>query len=335
VRTNIAADDRARTRPVIESAIQDPERAGSTFLICTLNRPDYLRDALLTLLDQTVLPDEIVIVDGSERPTGEGLRAMVERAGVRLQYITTVPGRTRQLNLGTRAATGDPVFIMDDDVRLEGSFHEAMLRVFEAGGPELGGVQGTMIDDTFRSLPARAFRTIFLLSRHTKNGAGRLLPSGYYTTPVRPSEVREAQGLRLGGVGFRRRVFDEFSFDESLEGYALKEDIDFSYRVSRRYKLVVSPHARFRHLRAPAARLGVRAKSRMHVVNNYRVFRKNLDGTRAQKLAFLWAMLGRSLYELARTVVRCEPGYIQGYIEGLREILRRRRRDRIRRRARA
>ena len=30
---------------------------------------------------------------------------------------------------------------------------------------------------------------------------------------------------------FRREVFDNVRFDENLEGYAWKEDIDFSYRV--------------------------------------------------------------------------------------------------------
>jgi GT2 family glycosyltransferase len=307
-------------------------RAGSTFLICTLNRPDDLRATLRTLLQQSVLPDEVVIVDASDESSETFLRDLIEPAGLRLQYLRTTPGRTRQLNLGVRAARGDPVFIVDDDVRLDREFHAAMLRTFEAGGADVGGVQGTIIDDTFRSLPARAFRALFLLSRHTRNDDGRLLPSGYYTTPVNPTEAREVKALRLCGLGFRRRVFDEFAFDEKLEGYALKEDIDFSYRVSQRYRLLVSPEARFRHLKAPTSRISVRSKSKMHVVNNYRFFRKNLERTLPQKGAFIWAMLGRLLYELARTVAKREPGYILGYLDGVADVRRRRRRGLVKKR---
>jgi GT2 family glycosyltransferase len=192
--------------------------------------------------------------------------------------------------------------------------------MFDSEGPDLGGVQGSVIDDTFGSPLKRAYRALFLQSRHTKDSPGRLLPSGYYTTPVRATEAREAEALRLCGLAFRRRVLDEFTFDESLEGYAFKEDIDFSYRVSQRYRLMVCPDARFRHFKAPASRISEREKSRMHVVNNYRIFRKNLQGTPLQWAAFCWALLGRLIYECARTAARRNPSYIAGAVQGLKDI---------------
>jgi GT2 family glycosyltransferase len=162
-----------------------------------------------------------------------------------------------------------------------------------------------------------------LMSRHTRDGRARLLPSGYYTTPARPTGIREAEALRLCGLAFRRKVFDDFMFDEALETYALKEDVDFSYRVSRHYRLLIAPGARFRHHKTPTARMSVRARSRMHVINNHRLFVKNLDGTLAQRVAFGWAMCGRAIYELARSVVKLEPGYFLGALEGIRQITRR------------
>jgi GT2 family glycosyltransferase len=306
------------------------EMAESSFLICTLDRPTDLRRTLESLVAQSTLPREVVIVDASDRPSDQEVRSLLEPAGIAVRYLRTEPGRTRQLNMGIRETTGDPVFIVDDDVILDRDFHEAMLRTFDGGGPDIGGVQGTVVDDAYRPLPMRIFRALFLLSRHTKNERGRLLPSGYYTTPVKPSEPRPAEALRLCGLAFRRHVFDEFSFDESFHGYALKEDIDFSYRVSRRYKLLIAPDARFRHLKAPGGgRIGVRAKSKMHVINNYYFFRKNLEGTVAQRMAFAWAMLGRVLYELVRTAAKRDTGYFLGALDGLREIARRARRDRV------
>lgn len=305
-------------------------RASSSFLLCTRDRPADLHRTLQSLVAQSTLPREVVIVDAGREPAESSVRELLEPVGIEVRYLWTTPGRTRQLNLGIHAATGDPIFIVDDDVVLDRRFHEEMLRTFERGGADVAGVQGTVIDDTYRPLPLRAFRALFLLSRHTKDGRGRLLPSGYYTTPVRPTSPREAEALRLCGLGFRRHVFDEFAFDERYEGYALKEDIDFSYRVSQRYKLLVSPDARFRHLKSPAGgRIGVREKSKMHVVNNYYFFRKNLEGTVPQKIAFVWAMTGRVLYELVRTIARREPEFLLGAIDGLREIARRPRGDAV------
>jgi GT2 family glycosyltransferase len=273
-------------------------------------------------MQQSVLPHEVVLVDASDQKQESSMREVVEPCGVRAVYLSSEPGRTRQLNLGARASNGDPIFFIDDDVELDGRFHEMMLAAFEAGGPEVGGLQGRVIDDTYGSLPKRIFRTVFLLSRHTKDSRGRMLPSGYYTTPARPTEAREVQALRLCGLAFRRHIFDEFAFDESLDGYALKEDADFSYRVSRHYKLLVVPDAGFRHFKSPTSRVAVRDKSRMHIVNNYRLFRKNLAGTPLQWLAFGWAMLGRMIGESWRAGTRRNPDYIYGTLDGLKEVLR-------------
>lgn len=300
----------------------DRTRSGSSFVICTRNRAAELRHCLESLVSQTMLPKEAVIVDASDRPDQSWMRDLLSGYDISLVYLATTPGRTRQLNAGIQASSGDPILFVDDDVELDERFHEEILEAFASEGEAVGGVQGSVINDTLRPLPMRAFRTLFLMSRHTKDGNARLLPSGYYTTPARPSANREAEALRLCGLAFRRKIFDEFSFDEELHGYALKEDVDFSYRVSRRHRLLVAPAARFRHLKTTNARIDVRAKSRMHVVNNHRLFTKNLEGTAVQRLAFLWALCGRLIYELLRTVVKRDPDYVLGTLQGLREIAR-------------
>lgn len=299
---------------------------GSSFVITTRERPNELRACVERILDQSRLPDEIVIVDASANPSGDGLRELAAAAGVRLVYQTSEAGRTRQLNKGVRASSGDPVFFVDDDSKIDPDFHSAMLKTFEATGPDVGGIQAVMTNNEVRAWPVRALRAVFLLSRRTRDSPGRVLRSGYYTIPIRPSAPREAQALWMGATGFRRGVCDEFSFDESLEGPSLGEDIDFSYRVSRRYRLLVTPEARFEHHRAPGGRIGQRERARTHVVNQYRLFRKNLwRGTAWNTMAFAWAMVGRLLSELVKSVARRQPDYILGTIDGLLEIVHRHR----------
>lgn len=299
---------------------------GATLLITTLNRPDELGRCLASVLEQDVLPEEIVIVDASDVPPPTPLEEEMRATGIRLTQIAAPRGRTRQLNIGIRACTGDPVIIVDDDVVLEPGFMRAIVAAFQREGPELGAVQGLMVNDVLRPWPARALRALFLQARHTKDSPGRVLASGYYTLPVRPSHPVRADAVRLTAAAFRRHVLEEFPLDEQLHGYALKEDVDLSYRVSRRYRVMVDPGARFRHLKTPTARIAVREKSAMHVVNNFWFFSKHLRGPLRNELAFAWSMVGRMLAELGRSLVKRNPDHALGTLDGLRQVYRARRR---------
>ncbi len=295
---------------------------GATLLITTLNRPQELRRCLASVLEQDLLPEELVLVDASQGAPPAPLTEEFDNVGVRVEVIASAPGRTHQLNLGIAACTGDPVIVVDDDVVLEPGFVRAIVTAFERGGPNLGAVQGLMLNHVLRPWPARALRALFLQTRHTRSAPGRVLASGYYTLPVRPTRPVPADVVPLTATGYRRHVLREFPLDEALAGYALKEDIDLSYRVSRRYRVLVDPAARFLHLKTPTARIAVREKSAMHVVNNFWFFSKHLRGPLVHDLAFAWAMAGRLLAEAARSLVKRDPAFALGTLDGLREVYR-------------
>jgi GT2 family glycosyltransferase len=298
---------------------------GATLLITTLNRPHELRRCVRSIVDQTTRPEEIVIVDASEESQRWPLDDLVRSAAIRLVHIPARRGRTHQLNVGIRASRGDPVIIVDDDAVLDREFVRAMLRAFEDGGQDVGAIQGTMANDTYTPSPFRVLRRLFLLPQHTKRSRGKLLRSGYYTIPVRPAQPIEAEAVRLGATGFRRHVLHQFFLDESLDGYALKEDIDLSYRVSRQYRVLVIPDARFLHLKTPTARIGVREKSRMHVVNNFWFFSKHMRGPIMNDVAFAWSMVGRVGLQMYRTLVTGDPGFVLGTFDGFVDVYRNRR----------
>src|SRR6476646_2349628 len=169
----------------------------STLLITTLDRPDELRRCLESVIDQRVLPDEIVIVDASSPPAPTPLQDELTSKGIRVAPLRGARGRTGQLNVGIRAATGDLIIIVDDDVVLEPAFIGDIVQAFETGEPRLAAVQGVMLNDILRPWPARASRWLFMQSRHTRRSPGRMLRSGYYTLPVAPTRPVEIEVLRL------------------------------------------------------------------------------------------------------------------------------------------
>ena len=70
-------------RPM-SAAKAERKRAGSSFVIATRNRPDFLRDAVESLVAQTVLPEELCIVDSSdEAPARKEIEELCASAGIR------------------------------------------------------------------------------------------------------------------------------------------------------------------------------------------------------------------------------------------------------------
>src|SRR5262249_61803060 len=90
-------------------------------------------------------------------------------------------------------------------------------------------------------------------------------------------------------MSFRREVLAELEFAERLGGYALGEDLDFSYRASRRWTLVVTPAARLEHRHAAGGRPETDAFRAMSIFNKYLFFREQVARNPLDWAAFAWA----------------------------------------------
>lgn len=92
-----------------------------SIVICTYNGAAYLQAQLDSLLAQTCLPDEIVIGDdGSTDATPDILQAFAAKAqsvgiAVQLRKNTGNVGYVGNFSMGLRQATGDVLFLCDQD----------------------------------------------------------------------------------------------------------------------------------------------------------------------------------------------------------------------------
>ncbi len=117
-----------------------PTDPKSSFVIATRSRPDDLLRTVESLVAQTVLPDELAIVDSSDAtPTREAIEKLCADNGLSLDYFHPAPrGLTVQRNVGIDRTTGDIVFFVDDDVRLEPDCHEQILAEYGRWGSGVG-----------------------------------------------------------------------------------------------------------------------------------------------------------------------------------------------------
>lgn len=108
-------------------------------LVPTFNRSDFLKEALSSLLRQTLPPDEIIVIDdGSTDDTAHVVAAFAP--AVRYIYKTN-GGKSSALNLGLAQASGEFIYILDDDDLAADDAVERMVEVIE-NKQEYGFVYG-------------------------------------------------------------------------------------------------------------------------------------------------------------------------------------------------
>ena len=101
---------------------------------------------LENLRRQTVLPLEVVLVDGA--PEGEDetqavVQSILPTLNYRLVYIRRGGGTAIQRNIGIDRAEGAFIAFIDDDVRLDPDYFERMLEVYDKDTERrIGGMAG-------------------------------------------------------------------------------------------------------------------------------------------------------------------------------------------------
>jgi hypothetical protein len=141
------------------------------------------------------------------------------------------------------------------------------------------------------------------------------------------TETVYVRWLGSGASVWRRSVFATEVFDEWFRGYSYLEDLDFSYRVGRRFRLAVVGGAGYEHLPAAEGRGGGwlfgrrEALNRLYFVTKYdELSRPRCLLTLSLRIAISLAMALRERkgYYLARAA-----GTLIGAVQGLLQFSRR------------
>ena len=214
-------------------------------VIPTIGRYDDLRRMLNSVAAQTRLPDEVVIVDQDETSQ----RFTSEFPQLRIRVIPLPGSASLKRNAGFRAARPDADLIgfFDDDIVLEPQTFEALLDFWERAPDDLGGAGCNL--GNHPPVYARSLKNLSLASRLGLYGTakGAVMRSGFQTTMPGIEQDTYVRWLPSGAVVYSREVLEEFGWDEWFESYSYLEDLDLSYRVSKKYRLAMVAGARFHH----------------------------------------------------------------------------------------
>jgi GT2 family glycosyltransferase len=215
------------------------------------------------------------------------------------------------------------VVYLDDDVILEAGYLAAIARTFDEDCTrQIGGVGGAQVPDPTprEGFLRRVACRLFLLDTY---GRGVVKRSGRPEYAFSPRSRMEVELLSGCNMAYRREVLDALSFDERLGGYALGEDLQFSYRVSRSWKLVLTPDARLNHRHAGGGRPVGDDYQAMAVFNRYLFFREHVARGPVDWVAYVWSSVGGMLLILRDPRACGVRGALSGYRAVLRHVHRR------------
>lgn len=290
-------------------------------IIPTKDRPELLADTLRSLAECDPAPDEVIVVDAGERAPGDKALAAANAlaASIRWRRLTGTRGANRQRNRGLEDATGDVHVYLDDDVWLEPDAIGRLLGGLER--PGVVGVTGRILEPDPRRFSGKTSGLRKLLAGRREQGTFTRV--GYPNRLTELERAREVQFMSSCFMALRADVARDLRWDERLEapsGYALADDEDFTFRLSRSGTLLYLPEARLEHRNTGFSSANQRDFNRYLVRNRAYLFRKSFTPTPAAWMQW-WLVIGLHLGH--RALNRDWQGLL-GLLEGLRDVALRR-----------
>jgi len=288
------------------TAVARAELPSLAVIIPTLNRPRDLALAVQTLLEQTKLPQELIIVDQS--PDDESQRRLealfaersrqAEKTRLRYTRDTGITGAAMARNVALDQNVCEVVLFLDDDVELEPDFIEKLLEGY-AVDSGVSGISGIITNYKPGGFATRAWSWVFVRGPfHDER------QSIYHRADELRSKGRIAVSRFGGGLmSFRADRIHGQRFDENLQGGSEGEDVDFCMHLPAGARLEIDPRARLVHNVSTTARKNehwiasvVRGSSYLY----YRNWRRGYINS----IAFAWLMTGFAILAMTASAKR-------------------------------
>lgn len=278
-----------------------------TVVICTLGRPDLVDRALDALDACTPGPMEILVVDGDDARSAKPIVVPSDRPP-RARYVSCAPGLTHQRNVALEHVEGDVVVFLDDDARPEPEVLGALARVYL--DPSVVGVTGKVLEPHSHRLGHQTSRLRRLVFRARDEGT--FTAYGYPRRLTDLESSRDVEFMPGCFMSARTAIARDVGFDERLPGYALAEDEDFSFRLSRTGRIRYEPSLVVHHDNAGFAGSATRAFARRVVLNRHYLFHKNFRPRPSSRVRFGLMVVLLAMHRLMNGNVAGALGVVDG-----------------------
>lgn len=303
-----------------------------SLVIATYNRASILETCIALAIDQDCPPKEIVVVDASQEwlKSKVVITNMAETASINCVYLqANEKSLTVQRNQGIAAASGDVVFLIDDDSLMHPSCASEIISIYDADTElVVAGVQASLSSDIppkatitdsrkdsgkadlgsdnkiFSIVKQWIWREIFLMNSSKLficyDGLfhRRELPEYLIAFDISANDL--FHGCRMT---YRRALVKKELFDPTLLSYCPMEDLDASYRISRHGMLVTAERAKLHHFESSAGRVKRRQVAMLTVLNQAFLIRKHSADVQRRRIEFNRLIFRRIFAEFSKDLL--------------------------------
>jgi glycosyltransferase involved in cell wall biosynthesis len=261
-----------------------------TLSVCipTYNRSEQVKNLIQNILNQTELPDEIVIVDSSSDKKTEEVVINTDKISIPIIYKRYLKGLTLQRNRAVDCAKSALVLFLDDDVELDGMFIREIKECFSADyDNKIAGISGIFTNKKYPDYGI-GWKLKQKLGIVDVSDAGRLLSCGE-TTPLPNREFKgllRVDFLHGGLTAWRKSIFNKFRYSHFFSGYGLGEDKYFSSCVGKMYDLYICGTAKAKHFHEEGNRPNYFQWGFFNVYNHYFIMAECVTN-RYKKIKFI------------------------------------------------
>ncbi|MDA8599126.1 glycosyltransferase [Porticoccaceae bacterium] len=286
-----------------------------TVVIPTKNRENDLITLVDSLMLQSRLPDELIIVDQSDTPdsknniTGRWTKALSSE----LVYILdpSIKGLVDAKRVGSDRAKNELVCFLDDDLILDKHFIREMVKPFEHDS-SINGSSGIFINFPKMS---KFYKIIFSLFHRGIFKDPR--PAVFRTYLGYSNELVKTSVLWGGITAWRRRILKEVPFD-THNSLFMMEDFDYSRKVRETIEdgMFINPNARAIHNHSLVNRPSEADQEERKIFEYMSYYKKSKHG-HFSLMQLVWLLIGLFLDVLYKSIRSGNVTLIKAYLNGI------------------
>lgn len=228
-------------------------KSNVSVIVCTRDRKQHVEKCILSLLNQSYKPKEIIIVDDASKEEIDIIKLLENASSLLVKkqrinrYVDVIllrnkkrQGIVKSRNIGVSASSGDIIAFIDDDGHAHKSWIKNLIKNYSDG---IVGVGGPVVERS-RSKKIVGKR----LSYITLEGE---VKHNYRVRSLQECKKLSKQNVKFlmgGNMSFRKDILLKVGGGDSIfKGNYYREETDLCMRISKRGKLVFEPKATIFH----------------------------------------------------------------------------------------
>lgn len=288
-------------------------------VIPTYNRSELLKNCLAKIFENSVKPDQIIIIDSSDVKVKKSL----SNSSQKIEHeFTAIKSAAVQRNLGIRKVRSDCKYLafLDDDVLIPNDYFARLIDSIEKS--KSIGASGIarnfqIANNSKKNSRIRSIiQKIFFLD---SNESGVILKSGVNTSIKRKSDYPIQVEWLIGCSLWKYEKVKNLEFENDFYGQSLGEDVIFSLKASKLGRLVVDTNVVINHLESPIMRPKSEEFMYMWIRNRHRII-EEMNPSLVNHIAYHWANIGK-LFQICFLPFPKKILSIKGLLKAYKNIL--------------